>query len=339
MQKGDALADGLDVLAIGSAIVDVLATAEDSFLVAQNITKASMQLVDAARAVALTAQLPDATELSGGSAANTAVGVAALGLRAGFVGRIAADRLGDVFARDIRAAGVEFSVPPATGGEPTARSIILVTPDAERSMSTFLGAAQELAAADIDPAQVEAAAITYIEGYLWDRPAPIGAVRKAIAAARAAGRRVAFTLSDPFCVERHRADFLQLLRDGAFDIVFANAHEAESLVGTADLAQMLTAMAALAPLAVVTRSAQGAVVACGSERIAVPAAPTRQVVDTTGAGDLFAAGFLAGLARQRPLRDCARMGTIAAAEVIEHYGARPQADLRARLEAEFARCA
>lgn len=327
------MADQLDVLAIGNAIVDVIATRDDDFLRAHDIAKGGMQLIDAEAAVHLHAQLDDVREISGGSAANTAVGIAVLGGRAGFVGRVADDALGAAFADNIREAGVAFTVAPATDGQPTARSIIIVTPDAERSMSTCLGAAQEIDEKDIDAEQVASARITYIEGYLWDQPAPIRAVRRAIAAAHAAGRQTALTLSDQFCVDRHRGDFVELLRAGHIDLVFANEAETLSMFETDNLDRAISSLAEIAPLAVVTRSEKGAIVVNGAERVTVPAAPIRQLVDSTGAGDLFAAGFLAGFTQGRPLGECATMGTIAAAEIIEHYGARPEADLRARMNA------
>ena len=330
------MADQLDVLAVGNAIVDVLVAKDDIFLHENGIAKGGMQLISAAESLELYRRIGPAREISGGSAANTAVGIAALGGRAGFIGRVAGDALGQVFTSNIRAAGVAFDVAPATDGQPTARSIIIVTPDAERSMSTCLGASQELHEDDIDAGQIARAAVTYIEGYLWDQPAPIRAVRKAIAAARAAGRQTALTLSDSFCVERHRADFLALLRAGDIDLLFANEAEAGSLFETADLDHAVEGLQQLAPLAVLTRSEKGAIVITAAERIAVPATAVAQVVDTTGAGDLFAAGFLAGLSQGRDLRRCAVMGTVAAAEIIEHYGARPQADLRARMESVFA---
>jgi sugar/nucleoside kinase (ribokinase family) len=246
---------------------------------------------------------------------------------------VSADQLGRVFAHDIRAAGVDYRTPPATDGPPTGQCLIIVTPDGERTMNTYLGSCQELDDGDVDEAAVKAAAITYIEGYLWDPPAPIRAIRKAIGLAHGAGRKVALTLSDVFCVEGHRADFLGLMDSGAIDILVANENEAKSLFETDDVAVALDALSGRVPLAVVTRSEKGAVVVAGQVRETVPIVPAARVLDTTGAGDLFAAGFLTGLTRGLPLRDCAVMGTVAAAEVIEHFGARPEADLKARVEA------
>ena len=332
-QQEHDLADRYDVLALGNAIVDVIAAHPDSFLGAHGIAKGMMRLISADEAELLYRHMGPGREVSGGSAANTAAGIAALGGSAAFIGRVADDQLGHVFAHDIRAAGVVFQTPPATGGQPTAQCLIVVTPDAQRSMSTFLGSCREVDEGDVDEEMVRAAGTVYFEGYLWDMPAPIRAVRKAKAIARAAGNKVAMTLSDVFCVDGHRADFRAMLRDGLVDLVFANEGEAKSLFETDDLQQALDGLAACTPLAVVTRSERGAIVVHGRERIEVPAAKPARVLDTTGAGDLFAAGFLVGHARGLPLRDCAVMGTVAAAEVIEHYGARPEADLKARMAA------
>jgi sugar/nucleoside kinase (ribokinase family) len=327
------LADELDVLAVGNAIVDVIATQDDAFLEANGIPKGSMRLISAEEATALYAKMGPGREVSGGSAANTTAGIAALGGRAGFVGRVTDDQLGRVFQHDIRAVGVEYRTAPMVGAVPTAQCLIVVSPDAQRTMSTFLGSCQELDEADIDEARVAAAKVTYLEGYLWDPPAPIRALKKAIAVAHGAGRTVAMTLSDVFCVSGHRQDFLGLMRDGSLDLVFANENEAMALFETNDIAVAIEGLAAAVPLAVVTRSADGAVVVKGAERHAVPVTKAARVLDTTGAGDLFAAGFLAGFTQGRDLRESAVMGTIAAAEVIEHYGARPEADLKARVKA------
>jgi sugar/nucleoside kinase (ribokinase family) len=267
-------------------------------------------------------------EISGGSAANTAVGVAALGGRAGFIGRVADDELGRVFAHDIRAAGVHFSVPAGGAEPPTARCLILVTPDAQRMMNTYLGAAQELAEADIDLAVIASAKLLYLEGYLWDPAAPRRAMKAAMAASRAAGREIAFTLSDAFCVERHRDDFRRMIAGGEIDLLFANEVEILSLAQTDDLDLALAAIAPQLPLLVVTRSEKGALAVKDGVRTEVPAAPLERLLDTTGAGDLFAAGFLAGHAAGRGVEAALRMGAIAAAEVISHYGGRPEADLR-----------
>ncbi len=317
----------LDVLAIGNAIVDVIAATDDAFLKAQQLDKGSMRLIDAAEAEALYAKMGPGREVSGGSGANAAAGMAALGSKVAFIGRVADDQLGQVFAHDIRAAGVDYLTPFADNGTPTARCLILVTPDAQRTMNTYLGASQDLTEEDVDYSLVANADITYLEGYLWDPPAPRAAMAKALTVAREAKRRVAFTLSDAFCVERHRDDFL-MLADGKVDVLFANEVEIKSLYQTDDFDAAVRAIQGKLPIAVVTRSEKGALVVTQDETIAVPAEPVSHVVDTTGAGDLFAAGFLHGLSQGRALADCARLGAIAAAEVISHYGARPEADLK-----------
>ncbi len=327
------LADQLDVLAVGNAIVDVISTQDDSFLEANGIPKGSMRLISAEDATALYAKMGPGREVSGGSAANTTAGIAALGGKAGFIGRVTDDQLGRVFQHDIRAVGVDYRTEPMQGAVPTAQCLIVVSPDAQRTMSTFLGSCQELDAADIDEARVAAAKVTYLEGYLWDPPAPIRALKKAIAVAHGAGRTVAMTLSDVFCVNGHREDFLGLMRDGSLDLVFANENEAKALFQTDDIQVAIDGLAAHIGLAVVTRSAEGAVVVKGAERHSVPVTKAARVLDTTGAGDLFAAGFLAGFTQGRTLAESATIGTIAAAEVIEHYGARPEADLQARVKA------
>ena len=318
----------LEVLAIGNAIVDVIAVADDAFLTEQGLDKASMRLIDEAEAVRLYAAMGPGREMSGGSAGNTAAGLAAMGIRVGFIGQVADDELGHIYRHDISAQGVEFLVDPRGDVGATARCLILVTADAQRTMNTFLGAAQQLNAAAIDPARVADAAILYLEGYLWDPEIPRAAMESAIAIAREAGRKVAFTLSDSFCIARHRADFLRLLSDGKIDILFANEAELGELAGDADLDAALATIAPQVETLVVTRSDQGAVAIRGGERVAVPADPIERLVDTTGAGDLFAAGFLAGEARGLGLEASLRLGAIAAAEVIQHYGARPEADLR-----------
>lgn len=327
------MADQYDVLAIGNAIVDVIASHPDSFLESNGIPKGTMRLISAEDASALYAKMGPGREISGGSAANTAAGVATLGGRAAFVGRVSNDQLGKVFAHDIRAAGVDYRTPPAEGGPPTGQCLIVVSPDAQRTMSTYLGSCQEVDETDVDAEMVKAARLIYFEGYLWDPPAPIRAIRKAKAIARETGRKVALTLSDVFCVEGHREDFREMMQSGAVDIVFANENEAKSLFQTDSVEAAVEGLAALVPLAVLTRSEKGAIVVNGAGREEVPVTPAARVLDTTGAGDLFAAGFLTGYAQGRGLRDCAVMGTIAAAEIIEHYGARPEADLKARVKA------
>ena len=317
-----------DVLGIGNAIVDVIARAEDDFLVAQGMNKGTMALIDEARAQAIYAAMGPAMESSGGSAANTIVGVASFGARAAFVGKVKDDELGRSFVHDIRAAGVAFDTKPATTGPSTARSYIMVTPDGERTMNTFLGAAQDLRPADIDEGQVASAAVTYLEGYLWDPPQAKEAFVKAAGIAHKAGRRVALTLSDAFCVDRYRAEFLDLIRKGIVDIVFANERELHSLYETADFDTAVKALRGEAKLAVVTRSEKGCVVVSREANEAVRAAPIDKFVDATGAGDLFAAGFMVGLARGKDYRTAAQLGALAAAEVIQHLGARPETSLK-----------
>jgi adenosine kinase len=318
-----------DVLGIGNAIVDVIARAEDDFLVAQGMHKGAMALIDQARAEKIYQAMGPAVESSGGSAANTIVGVASFGGRAAFIGKVKDDELGRAFAHDIRAARVAFDSKPAGDGPSTARCYIMVTPDGERTMNTFLGAAQDLKPADIDEAKVASAALVYLEGYLWDPPQAKEAFVKAAAIAHKAGRRVALTLSDAFCVDRYRAEFLALIGKGTVDIVFANEHELHSLYETADFDTAVKALRHDAKLAVITRSEKGCVVVTRKEVEAVQAMPIDRVVDVTGAGDLFAAGFLVGLARGKDNRTAARLGALAAAEVIQHIGARPAVSLKA----------
>ncbi|HYI64906.1 MAG TPA: adenosine kinase [Allosphingosinicella sp.] len=319
----------LDVLAIGNAIVDVIADVGDAFLDAEGLTKGSMRLIDAAEATRLYSHMGAGREASGGSAANTAAGVAALGGKAGFIGQVAPDQLGEFYTHDLTAIGVEFTTAPHDYGEPTARSMVLVTPDGHRTMNTFLGAAQHLAVSALDEAQIAGAAILYLEGYLWDPETPRYAMIKAIDVARAAGRKVAFTLSDSFCIDRHRDGFNQLIDSGRVDILFANEDEIQALAGVAHFETAVGTVKDKVATLVVTRSEKGAIAIAGSERAEVPAEPVAAVIDTTGAGDLFAAGFLAGQAEGRGLEQSLRIGAIAAAEVISHYGARPEADLKA----------
>ena len=318
-----------DVIGIGNAIVDVIARAEDDFLVAHGMHKGAMALIDQARAEKIYQAMGPAVESSGGSAANTIVGVASFGGRAAFIGKVKDDDLGRAFAHDIRAARVAFETKPAGEGPSTARCYIMVTPDGERTMNTFLGAAQDLKPADIDEAKVASAALIYLEGYLWDPPQAKEAFVKAAAVAHKAGRRVALTLSDAFCVDRYRAEFLDLIRKGTVDVVFANEHELHSLYETADFDTAVKALRHDAKLAVITRSEKGCVVVTRKTVEAVQAMPIDRVVDVTGAGDLFAAGFLIGLARGKDHRTAARLGALAAAEVIQHIGARPAVSLKA----------
>jgi len=319
----------LDVLAIGNAIVDVIADADDVFLSQQSLTKGSMRLIDEQEAVRLYGVMRPGREISGGSAGNTAAGLASFGLKAGFIGQVASDELGDIYRHDVESLGVDFLVPPRDDVGATARCLILVTPDAQRTMNTFLGAAQRLEARDIDPAEVADAAILYLEGYLWDPAEPRAAMEAAIAAARDAGRKVAFTLSDTFCVDRHRDGFWALIDAGKIDILFANEAELAAMTGSDDFEAALAKLAPKVATLVVTRSERGAVAVRGDQRASVPAEPIERLVDTTGAGDLFAAGFLAGEARGLGLEASLKLGAIAAAEVIQHYGARPERDLKA----------
>ncbi len=315
-----------DILGIGNAIVDVVAASDDAFLSRHEMRKGGMALVDAAAAEAIYAAMPPGQESSGGSAANTCAVAAALGARVAYLGKVADDTLGGVFRHDITAAGVHFPSAPLADQAPTARCLILVTPDGQRTMNTFLGACVAFGSDDVDDALVAQSKVLYLEGYLFDPPAAQAAFRRAAAAAHAAGRQVALSLSDPFCVSRHRASFRALVKEDV-DILFANEaeicslYEANSFEAAEDAACRDVALAAL------TRSEAGSVVLRGSERHEIAAAPAH-VVDTTGAGDAYAAGFLAGLCAGRPLRACGEMGSIAAAEVIGHYGARPVADLR-----------
>jgi adenosine kinase len=312
-----------DVLGLGNAIVDVLARAEDDFLARHGMQKGGMMLIDEARAETVYDAMGPAVEASGGSAANTIVGVASFGGRAAFVGKVKDDQLGRAFTHDIRAAGVAFDTPPAADGPSTARCYIMVTPDGERTMNTYLGAAQDLHPNDVDRDTVGAAAITYLEGYLWDPPHAKEAFRKAAQFAHDAGRQVALTLSDAFCVGRYRGEFLDLIRAGTVDLTFANETELLSLYETKDFDAAVRALQQDAKLAVVTRSEKGCVVVTKSGTEAVPATPVAKVVDATGAGDMFAAGFLFGLARGRDHRTAARLGILGATEVIQHIGARP----------------
>jgi sugar/nucleoside kinase (ribokinase family) len=317
-----------DVLGIGNAIVDVIARAEDDFLSRQGMHKGAMALIDADRAESIYDAMGPATESSGGSAANTIVGVASFGARAAFIGKVKDDTLGRAFAHDIRAAGVSFETPPASDGPPTARCYVLVTPDGERTMNTFLGAAQDLHPNDVDADMVAAAGVTYLEGYLWDPPRAKEAFLKAAKIAHGADRSVALTLSDAFCVDRYRDEFLDLIRTGTVDLIFANEKELHSLYQTSDFDAAVRALKDDAKLAVITRSEKGCLVVSREETTAVKAEPVAKVVDATGAGDLFAAGFLVGLSRGGDHRKAARLGALAAAEVIQHLGARPATSLK-----------
>ncbi|MBW8883999.1 MAG: adenosine kinase [Planctomycetia bacterium] len=315
-----------DVLCIGNAIVDVLARVEDAFLPGHGLTKGMMRLIDEPTAEQLYGAMGPAIEVSGGSAGNTAAGIASFGGRTAYFGKVKKDQLGDVFAHDLRAQGVSFHSLPAKIGPATARSFILVTPDGERTMNTYLGACVNLTTADIDPEIVAGSLITYLEGYLWDRPEAKEAFQRAAQIAREAGRKTAITLSDSFCVDRHRESFLELIRN-KIDIMFANESEICSLYQTPDFDAARELARADCEIAVLTRSEQGSVIVRGEKTWTVPAHPIPKLVDATGAGDLFAAGFLHGLTAGRPLDHCARLGALAAAEVITHLGARPEVKL------------
>jgi len=317
-----------DVLAIGNALFDVLVKTDEAFLSRHGMTKGSMALIDEARAAAIYADMGPATEMSGGSAANTIVGLASFGARAAYVGKVKDDQIGKLYSHDIRAAGVAFDTRPAANGPATGCSYILVTGDGERTMNTYLGAAQDLTIDDIDPAQIAAARIVYLEGYLWDPKNAKDAFVKASRIAHDAGRQVALTLSDSFCVDRYRDEFLELMRKGTVDLVFANEAELHSLYQTSDFDTALTQLRSDVRLGVVTRSEKGCVVASSDGVLAVPAFPVEEITDTTGAGDLFAAGFLFGLVRNAGYENAGRLGALAAAEVIQHIGARPQVSLK-----------
>jgi sugar/nucleoside kinase (ribokinase family) len=317
-----------DVLTIGNAIVDVIAPIDPGFLAREGLTEGIMHLVDAERSAYLYDRMPaDKRQVPGGSSANTAAGVASFGGRAAFIGKVADDTLGKVYRHDMHALGIHFETAPLRDNDPTARSMILITPDGERTMNTYLGACQMLTPADIDPGMVQAAAITYLEGYLWDPPQAKEAFRRAAEIAHAAGRKVSLTLSDAFCVDRFRAEFLGLIRGGTIDILFANDLELKSLYTTSSLDAAVAAVQRDCRLTAVTVGAEGALVVTAAAVEAVPATPVAEVVDLTGAGDLFASGFLYGVARGMALADAARLGTIAAAEVIAHIGPRPAVSL------------
>ena len=316
-----------DVVGIGNAIVDVLVRAEESFLADHGLTKGAMTLIDAGQAERLYAAMGPARECSGGSAANTIAALASIGAPCAFVGKVRDDQLGQVFAHDIRALGVGFDTALAPRGAPTARCLIFVTPDAQRTMQTYLGASVGLGAEDIDPRRIAEAKITYLEGYLWDPPAAKEAFRKAARAAADAGRLVALSLSDPFCVERHRAEFRELV-EGHVDLLFANEEEIKSLYQVATFDAALQKVRGHCQVAALTRSAKGAVIVAGAEVHVIDAEPLVQVVDTTGAGDAFAAGFLYGFTHDFDLARSGLAGALAAAEAIGHVGARPEKPLK-----------
>lgn len=318
-----------DIVAIGNAIVDVIAQASDEFLEEEQLVKGSMALIDADRAKELYRDMGQAREISGGSGANTLAGASTLGRQCALIAQVADDQLGEVFRHDIRAVGIDFDVPPLGTEPPTARCLILVTPDAQRTMNTFLGASQFLPPAAVDASLIASGSILYLEGYLWDAEEPKAAMALGIDIAREHDRKIAFTLSDGFCVDRHRDDFSGMLKQGRIDILFSNEDEIKSLCETDDFDAAVNQTAAQVETLVVTRSEKGAIAVRDGQTYRVAAEPVDQIVDTTGAGDLFAAGFLSGYVEERSMEDCLTIGAIAAAEVISHYGARPEADLRA----------
>ena len=318
-----------DVIAIGNAVVDVIASCSEELIDELGLNRGGMTLVDAEGAKTLYAAMGQAREVSGGSAANTLAGASMLGLQCAFVGQVCNDQLGEVFTHDMRATGIDFDTPPLEHEPPTGRCLIFVTPDGERTMNTFLGAGQFLPAHALDEALIASAAILYLEGYLWDPEEPRKAMRRAIEVARAAGRKVAFTASESFVIDRHGDDFRAMIEDGVIDILFVNEHELATLTGEKDFEAGVAAVAGKVPVLVATRSEKGAIAVAHGVRAEVAAEPVDRVVDTTGAGDQFAAGFLAGHARGEPLDRCLKRGAIAAAEVISHYGPRPEADMQA----------
>jgi len=317
-----------DVLCIGNAIVDIIAQCDEAFLVDNGIIKGAMNLIDTERAELLYARMGPAVEASGGSAGNTAAGVASLGGRAAFFGKVSRDQLGEIYAHDIHAQGVAFDTEPLGGQPPTARSMIFVTPDGERSMNTYLGACVELGPEDVEEDKARGAKVTYFEGYLWDPPRAKDAIRLTAAHAHAAGREVSMTLSDAFCVDRYRDEFLDLMRSGTVDIVFANSREIKSLYQTESFDEALELIRRDCKIAAVTRSEKGSVIVRGDETVAIKAIPIAKLVDTTGAGDLYAAGFLYGYTAGLDLKRCGDLGSLAAGLVIQQVGPRPRENLR-----------
>jgi sugar/nucleoside kinase (ribokinase family) len=316
-----------DVVGIGNAIVDIIARCDEGFLTKHDLPKGFMRLIDAHEAARLYEAMGPAVERSGGSVANTIAGLASFGATCGFIGRVAADQFGGIFRHDIRSQGVAYDTAPATEGAPTARCLILVTPDGERTMNTFLGASVDLSADDIDQAMIENSKVIYLEGYLFDRHEAKEAFRDAARRARKAGVKVALSLSDAFCVDRHRNDFRKLVRDGA-DIIFANEKEITSLYQVNSFEEAADFALQDCEMAILTRSEAGSLIVAKGETIEVAAQPVAEVVDVTGAGDLYAAGFLFGLTHDAPLEVCGQLGSLAAAEVISHIGARPETPLR-----------
>ncbi|MBR1777193.1 MAG: adenosine kinase [Alphaproteobacteria bacterium] len=316
-----------DVVAIGNAMVDVLANMDDEFLAKHNMPKGMMTLIDAPAAEMIYSHIAqNGVECSGGSAANTAVGIAALGGRPAFIGKVADDQLGEIFRKDITRSGVYFTTPCLENERPTARCMVIVSPDAQRTMNTYLGACSKLSRKDIDEDLIRQTKIVYMEGYLWDRPEAKDALAYAVELAHKYDRKVSLSLSDPYCVNRHRDSFLQLIKNGV-DILFCNEDEIKALFDTDDPEEAFKHSENLCEIVVVTRGAKGAIAICGQDRYEIPAAPINRVIDTTGAGDLFAAGFLTGFSHGRSVFECLQMGALAAAEIISHYGARPETSL------------
>ncbi|HVY12798.1 MAG TPA: adenosine kinase [Alphaproteobacteria bacterium] len=322
-----------DVLGIGNAIVDILSHANEDFLNAEAIQKGVMTLIDDVRADALYKKMGPATIVSGGSAANTMAGLAGLGGSAAYIGRVHNDQLGKGFSHDLKASGVHYATPPAMEGAPTASCLIFITPDGQRSMNTFLGASTDLSASELDEELSREAAVTYLEGYLFDKPPAQAAFRQAAEQAHRHGNKVALSLSDPFCVNRHRQAFQELVEEGV-DILFANENEACSLYQRNDLKEVIPLLSRACDLAIVTRSEKGSLILQDGEPITVAPEKVARVVDSTGAGDLYASGFLFGYTRGLPLEKCGRMGSVCAAEVISHVGPRPQADLKKLLQSK-----
>jgi sugar/nucleoside kinase (ribokinase family) len=318
----------LDIVAIGDAIVDVIATTSDAFLNQRGLAKGGMQLLTAAEADELYAAMGPAREISGGSAANSMAGAAALGLDVAFVGQVARDQLGDIFAHDMRSLGVEFKTPPIAGPPPTGRCLILVTPDAQRTMNTCPGASHELTPASLDRDFISSASITFLEGYLWGPDRPRAAMLEAASIAHSAGRTVAFTLSESLSIGDRREGVRGMIEAGTVDILFGNEDEVRHLTSCGDLADCIRSLSSRVRTLVITRGPHGAVANEDDQLVEINAVPIARVVDTTGAGDLFAAGFLAARCRERPLKACLETGAICAAEVISHFGARPEANLK-----------
>lgn len=323
-----------DVLCIGNAIVDIIAQCDEAFLTDNGIIKGAMNLIDAERAELLYRRMGPALEASGGSAGNTAAGIASFGGRSAYFGKVSRDHLGEIFTHDIQAQGVAFDTKPLIGTPPTARSMIFVTPDGERSMNTYLGACVELGPEDVEADKAAGAAVTYFEGYLWDPPRAKEAIRLTAQHAHAAGRQVSMSLSDSFCVDRYRGEFLDLMRSRTVDIIFANSHEIKSLYQTSSFDEALAQIRKDCRIAAVTRSEKGSVIVNGDDTFVIEATKIRELVDTTGAGDLYAAGFLHGYTKGRDLKTCGDLGSLAAGLVIQQIGPRPRQNLK--LEAEQA---